>query len=180
MNVHQKEPIITEKILFNKNYIMVSFIMAFLIIVGDVFLLFYLNLDVKSSLLVSAVLVIVYSAFLFFLLEPRLLKTIEQVEVRTFEIPVMKEVIVEKPVTKEVFVDKPVFKTITERVYVTAPRQKLDIPKYNYMGSSERKVYHKRNCRLSKLIKRKYKVSNDSEAYFKRKGFRGCKICMKK
>jgi len=180
VHVYREEPVIVEERLFNKNYLLVSFIIAFAMISVDFFLIFYFEWSFVKSVLVSAVLITVYSVFLFFLLEPKILKRIEQVEVRTFEKPVTREVIVEKPVVQRVIVEKPIVEKVKEKVYFRVLSKKVEPVKYNYLGSSNRKVYHKRICRLSKLIKPKYKISNNSKDYFKKQGFRACKVCIKK
>ena len=87
------------------------------------------------------------------------------------EVPVEKEVIKEVPIEKKVYVDRP--------VYIQEKREPLNIPKYDYVGSSETKTYHKRSCRLGKLIKKKYKISNNSESYFRSRGFKRCAACFK-
>lgn len=88
--------------------------------------------------------------------------------------PIMKEVV--KEVEKPVYIDRPVVKEAS----VKKPRKILDIPKYNYVASTETKTYHKRDCRFGKLIKKKFKVTNNSQAFFKANGYKPCKICIKK
>ncbi|MEI6850101.1 MAG: hypothetical protein WCK29_03605 [archaeon] len=56
----------------------------------------------------------------------------------------------------------------------------LDIPKYEYVGSTQARTYHSRNCRLAKLIKKKYKLMDNNPAFFVSKKFKPCKICLKK
>lgn len=93
------------------------------------------------------------------------------------------EKIVEKPIIKEVekIVEKPVFKEIEKKVFVERPREKRAPPiRYKYKGSELSKTYHKTSCRLAKLIKNKYKVTNNSEAYFKKRGYKPCKVCLGK
>jgi len=85
---------------------------------------------------------------------------------------VVKEVIVEKPVVEQVMHE-------TEKtIYVTNPAKKLNIPKYDYAASSEAKVYHKRACRLGKLIKKKYKILNNDPKFFIKNKYKPCKICI--
>jgi len=92
---------------------------------------------------------------------------------------VIKEVPVEKPVIR--FVEKPITRFFGRNVIIQEPpKKKLNIPKYDYVGSSETKTYHKHSCRLGKLIKRKYKLSNNSEDFFKKRGFKRCKACFGK
>jgi hypothetical protein len=115
---------------------------------------------------------IFYLAVILFTLEPKILR---EVIFKDF-IETQKEVVTE--VIKEV--PKQIVHEMDRTIYVTNPRKKLNIHKYEYVGSSETKKYHKRNCRLGKLIKRKYKVSKDSAGYFKNKGYIQCKMCLDK
>jgi len=135
----------------------------------------------------------------------REIQTYEQPILKTIEIekPVVK--IVEKPVMKKIFIDRPVEKIIEKpvirivekpvekivekkvtkvvwkpflkRVFIEKPREILKIPRYSYRGSSQAKTYHKVSCRLSKLIKRKYKVSKNDINYFIKKGYKPCRSC---
>jgi hypothetical protein len=58
--------------------------------------------------------------------------------------------------------------------------KKLVIIKHEFVGSNSEKRYHKRTCRLAKLIKQKYKESSDDEGYFKNRKYKACKVCLKK
>jgi len=100
----------------------------------------------------------------------------KELEIFPVDNPTIK--VVEKPVEKRTYIEVPVVRE--KIVYRKKPQKKLNIPKYNFVGSSESKTYHKRNCRFSKLIKRKYKISNNSESFFKKKKFKKCKICFKR
>lgn len=50
----------------------------------------------------------------------------------------------------------------------------------DYVGSINTRVYHKKTCRLSRLIKKKYKLNGDSMMFFDRQGYKKCKICLKR
>jgi hypothetical protein len=111
-----------------------------------------------------------YAIAIPLILLPRLIVTNTLVGVQNID----KIIEIEKPIEVVRIVEKPIVE------YVERPRKKLNIPKYDFNASTETETYHKRTCRFSKLIKRKYKVSNDSEAYFKRRGYVPCKMCIKK
>lgn len=134
-------------------------------------------------------------AIVLAILMPKTNKEVKQVikeVIKTVEKPVVKEVIkyVDKPVVKEVikYVDKPIYKEvikekpiyIEKKVNVEVPRKKLNIPHYNYVGSTQTKRYHKHNCRLGKLIKKKFKVSSNSTTIYRKRRFKACKACMKR
>ncbi len=108
------------------------------------------------------------------------------------EIPVEKNVFIDRPyaVEKEVFIDRPVIveKEIVKEVpvdverivyrTVKAPHRNLNIPKYEFVGSTLAETYHKRTCRFSKLIKKKYKLHSNYAHTFKVRHFKACKACI--
>jgi len=175
--LEELDPEITERKLFNLRNILFVFIIGAVLIFLIIGIIAIFELEIRNALILSLIAVTIYAVILFFLLEPSILREVKSVMVRTVEKPVEVIRTVEKPVEVIRTVEKPVEKEVIKRVYVEAPRKKLNIPKYEYVGSSETKTFHKRNCRLGKLIKRKYKVSNNSASYFKAKGFKPCKVC---
>lgn len=56
----------------------------------------------------------------------------------------------------------------------------LDIPEDKYVGSSQNKTYHLKDCKIAKSIKDKFRLSSNSPAFFINKKFRPCRVCMKK
>ncbi|MEI7718672.1 MAG: hypothetical protein WCI72_02300 [archaeon] len=108
------------------------------------------------------------------------------------EVPVEKKIFIDRPVIveKDVYIDRPV---ITEKevirevpveveriIYKTvqAPHRNLNIPKYEFVGSTQAETYHKRTCRFSKLIKNKYKLHSNYAHTFKIRNFKACKACI--
>jgi len=182
--VQYSEPIITELNMRNPYHATWAFAIGLIFTILFILGLFYFEFELYQAFGMFALMILIYAIVLFFLLGSKKVREVKQFVVRTVEKPVIREIIVEKPVTKEVIVEKPIYKEVVRRVevekpiYIQTPRKKLVIKKYNYLASSEERTYHKRNCRFSKLIKRKYKESNDSEAYFKKKGYHACKACM--
>lgn len=148
--------------------------------------------NMVQLLLLALISLVGYSILLFFLLEPEYIREVRQTVLRTVEKPVYREVYFEKPVVKEVFIEKPVIKEVirtvnvpeyrevTKPIYIEAPRRSLSIPKYLYVGSKQTKRFHTRLCRLAKLIKKKYKISNNSKKYFINHKFKSCKVCILK
>ncbi len=176
-NTRQFEPVVSEKKLFNMNHVAVAFIAGFVIVLSVLLSIALLDLDFSTIMVVSLVSVIVYAVILFFLLEPELLREIQtkEVEYQTIEKPVEVVRTIEKPIIKTV--EKPVEVIKTVEKQVQAPKKKLNIPKYKYIGSTESRSYHKRSCRFGKLIKRKYKVSKNNPTYFKARRYAPCKVC---
>jgi Ca2+/Na+ antiporter len=183
--VQYAEPVITELNLRNPYHATWAFAIGMIFTILFILALFHFNFELYQAFGMFALMIIIYAIILFFLLSSKKIREIRHYAVKTVEKPVVRQVIVEKEVPKEVIVEKPVYKEVVKKVevekpvYLEKPRKKLEIKKYNFVGSSEEKTYHKRNCRFSKLIKRKYKVSNDSEEYFKRRGYHACKACIK-
>ena len=148
--------------------------------------IFGLGLTGNTLIIIIILELAFYFSITLMLLQPNIIKgivkTITNTEQKTVvqQVPVIREVKV--PVVKEV--EKPVYvekKVMVDRpVYVQVPRKKLDIPKYEFLGSSETKTYHLRSCRLGKLIKKKYKISNNSDSYFKKHKFHPCMVCIQK
>jgi len=145
-----------------------------------------------GNVVMSWLLTTAYAIFSFFLIEP----VVEVKPVQYVEKPIVQETIrvVEKQVPIQIpienrvieVVEKPVIQRVEipveveKPVYIREERIKLNIPKYNFVGSTETKTFHKRNCKFSKLIKKKYKVHNNNKSFFKKKHFHGCKACIKK
>jgi hypothetical protein len=108
------------------------------------------------------------------------------------EVPVEKKVYIDRPfaVEKEVFIDRPVIveKEVIKEVpveveriiykTVNAPHRNLNIPKYEFVGSTQTETYHKRTCKFSKLIKNKYKLHSNYAHTFKVRHFKACKSCI--
>lgn len=186
-HVHRLQPIIHEKrYIQNKNFIF-ALIIGLLVIAVEFFFVYFFELNLRDSLIIAFILVVFYGVFLLFLIEPRVVREIHNLEIKTIERekPVIKEVVRDvpvmvnsQPIVKEVVktIEKPVY--VEKPVYYEVPRQKLDIPKYDFVGSSETRTFHTRNCRLGKLIKKKYKVSGNNKNEFTRKGFSPCKVCI--
>jgi len=84
----------------------------------------------------------------------------------------VKEII--KEVIKEVPVERIVYRTIEKQ------HKKLNIPKFKFIGSTQTKTYHNRNCKFSKMLKNKYKLHSNSKVFFKRKHYKACKVCVKR
>ncbi|MBU2562454.1 MAG: hypothetical protein KKF68_02215 [Nanoarchaeota archaeon] len=183
-NIQHLEPIITEEKLFNLNNLFLSFFIGITAIALIVVLILFLDLDRSDSILFSSLVIICYAIILFFLLEPSILRKVHTKEVQTIERPVEVIRTVERPVIrtveKPVEVIRTVERPVIRKVFVEKQRKKLDIPRYEYRGSSQTKVYHKTSCRLSKSIKPKYKISKHSAEYFKRNKFKPCKMCLSK
>lgn len=189
-NVYYPKPSVREYRVWNENNVFVALLIGILVILAEMMIFLLVDFDVLQMSLIALIGLLIYALFLFFLLEPSRVREIRQTEIRTFEKPVEKEVIreverpveviVEKPVMREVFIEKPVYRDRVRTVYVEKARKKLNIPKYKYVGSTQTRAYHLRTCRLGKLIKNKYKLSNNSLEFFKKRKFKACKTCMRR
>jgi hypothetical protein len=200
VEVFEGEPQVYEKKIWNLKNLPIALLVGFVFIVIFVLLMFFFNPVISTALIIALSFIVVYSIVLFFLLEPRLLRQVNQKEihrhtidrpipvevVRTIERPVevIKEVPyqVNVPVDREVVREVPGIKEVprTKTVYIARPNKKIKIPHYDYIGSNIAKTYHKSSCRFGKLIKRKYKVSNNDLNFFKKKGYSPCEVCILK
>jgi len=96
--------------------------------------------------------------------------------------PIIQEVVKEIPLQVPIenktveIIEKPIYmeKTIKPRT------KKLEIPHYKFIGSNQTRRYHTRFCRLGKLIKKKYKIHSNSQAFFRKKKYKPCKVCIKR
>ena len=106
------------------------------------------------------------------------IRTVERPVIHTRTITKMSKPII-RTVTK---MSKPVVRTVTKNVikYRMKPRVKLNIPHYDYTGSTESKVYHTTSCRLGKMLKRKYALHANTQEFFKKRKFRPCEVCILK
>lgn len=155
-----------------KNTLLVVLIGA-LIILFVVLISALFRLSLIGVLIMGWLITFFYSLFAFVMLR----QTYEQktkVEIREVIKEVQKPVYIDKPV----YVDKPIY--VNKPVYIEKKRKKLDIPRYDFLASSQAKTYHTRNCRLGKLIKKKYKLSSNDKRDFIRRKFKPCKVCIKK
>ena len=169
---------IREHTIWNEGNIVWAILSGVAIIFLEFAFIMLFSLEAIPAVLIGAILIFIYAIILFFLLEPHILREINTKEVVTVEKPVVQDVPryvvhrVEKPIQQ--YVDRPV------PVYINSPKRKLNILKYDYLASTESKTYHKRSCRLGKLIKKKYKLSSNNVSDFKRKKYKACKVCILK
>jgi hypothetical protein len=164
--VHKPE--ITEEKLTRFNHIVFATLGGMIFILLFLFGVYFFSLNLLESLILAVGILFIYSVMLFLLLEPVVLRQVHTRESETISYPgevkyLEKEVIKEKPVIKTVFFEK--------------PGKKLSVPKYNFVGTTESRTYHKRSCRLGKLIKKKYKIHEDDSNWFKLRGYKPCKVC---
>lgn len=175
---------------YQNQKILLAILVAILVVLGALLASLIFNLSLVEKLVMSWILTVFYSLFAFYLVDSyRIREVIKEVQVPV-ERTVIKPYIIEKPVQipvenktievvevpKTVYVSNPVIK----KVYVEKKRKPLNIPKFAYIGSSQTRTFHKNSCRLGKLIKRKFKLHSNSQAFFKKKKFKACKSCIKR
>jgi hypothetical protein len=124
--IEQLEPKITETKLWNSSNIFLAFLIGVGFAILTIVLITTLDLNVVDSLILALVIVVVYASILFFLLESKVLREVEQTTIKIVdrpyikEVPVEKKVFVDRPVEKKVFVDRQVEK----KVFVDRPVEK--------------------------------------------------------
>ena len=167
------EPIIIEKKVWNQHNLFISLLIALGIIVIFTLVINLILLTLTQVLTIFLVIIIMYAILLFFLLEPHKVREIKQ--------PILR-VIPQQEKIKTIYQQIPY--EVEKRIYVTNPQPvkqfKKTIKKYKFYGSVQSGTYHTAYCRLSRLIKRKYKVGNDTQDYFKKNQYKPCKICILK
>lgn len=160
-NIKYSKPVVKERtsgyFLGFVTSVFIAVLFIFLVIVT----LYLFDLTDVQEMLFIGILILVY-----LILSPILMRT-----KKTREIKVLGVKTIEKPVEKRVIVKR--------NVYIEKKRKKLNIPKFDYLGSTQTKTYHKRSCRLGKLIKKKYKESSNTKSFFKKRGYKACKVCIK-
>ncbi len=163
----------------------IAIIVGILLIAISIIFITGFGLNTNQTLIFILLVVAFYIITLSFLFEHKLIREIINTVTKTVDSPekqVEKEVIkkIDRPVFYEV--QKPIIRDVIKPVdrMVVMKGKKLNIPKYNYVGSSETMNYHKKSCRLGKLIKRKYKVLNNDSGYFIKKGYSPCMVCILK
>jgi len=170
--------------------IFIAIIVGVLLTVICVIFITSFGLDTNQTIIFILLIVAFYIITLSFLFEHRLIREIINTITRTVEKP--SEEVPNKVPNKEVVkrFDRPVFYELEKPIIrdviriverpVFVKGERLNIPRYDYIGSSETKNYHKKSCRFGKLIKKKYKVLNNDPKYFVRNGFSPCKVCILK
>jgi hypothetical protein len=182
------ESLVREKRVREEGNGLIAVIVGVLLFLISLILIFGLSLSTTQIIVFILIILGFYIIVLSFLFEYKLMKEILSTIIKTEEKPVYKEVRipinqgVRVPVIYEV--EKPiirdVIRTVDRPVLIKERRKKLNIPKYEYLGSVETRTFHKRSCRLSKLIKRKYKLSSNDPQFFIKKRFVPCKVCIRR
>ena len=147
---------------WNDNRGIVSILLGITIICAVAVLLLLTAFDFTQRVIIIWIGLLIYFILLLVIFKPTKVREIRKNIVMSTQKPLE----VEKPVIGEVFVE--------------SPKKKLDIPHYEYIGSMQTRTYHLRTCRLGKLVKKKYQLSNNSLEFFKKRKFRPCKICILK
>ena len=184
---------INERIIERKKPVALMIILGIMVIDIAVIISLVGNFDLVQNLIMGWVFSMVYAILMFLFfggqtilernvdnyseVEKKIMHVVpgeKELEIFAVDNPIVK--VVEKPVIKKVYIEVPKEKI----VYKERSIKKLNILKYKYFGSKETKTYHSRNCRFRKLIKKKYQLSSNSEAFFKKKKFKKCKLCLGK
>ncbi|MEN9626501.1 MAG: hypothetical protein RL557_829 [archaeon] len=146
-------PLVIEKDIWNFNNLLAAFSIGIIMIGLFLFTLIYASLTLNQMLILFIGIIVLYAIILFFLLEPKKLKEI-------------------KYPTRTIYQQVPY--EVEKKIYITSPKEE----RYDYYGSIKSKIYHKASCRLSRLIKKEYRVGNNLKDYFTKKQFTPCKICI--
>lgn len=151
----QNKTIIHERSTDMITKLVIALILGALLAVLNLVIAHLIHLSPINSILILSSEIALYAILLILISRPTKIRIIKKTEVKT--IP----------------------QTITPTVIKEPENKSLGIPKYDFIGSIKTHTYHKRTCRLSKLVKKKDKISNNDELYFVRNKFKPCKICIK-
>lgn len=161
-NNYELKPKVREVSFTDNNSMIIALTVGLVLILGLIEVIIFMKLSFYVALVLTIIVAVIYLGFFALMVRTRSVREIRRTK------------IIEKPATV-----KEIVREIEKPVYIESPKVSLNIPKYDYLGSTQTKTYHSRNCRLAKLIKNKYKISNNSALFFKRQKFKACKICIK-
>jgi|GEM_PF-3413381 len=162
-------PSISEQKMISITTIMIALFTGVLFVCFLFLALLRFNLSLIASLTLACGLAGAYVVILPGLLTATRVREIRTHGITTIEKPIVRDVVhvVEKRVPQQLV-------ELRAPVLQTAPRVR-----FSFIGSIETKRFHKRGCRLSRLIKAKYKILRNSPAYFQTKRFKRCKVCLR-
>lgn len=186
--VKQTNSLVRDKRVREEGNTIIAVTVGILLFIISIIIVFGLSLSTGQIIVFILIILAFYVIVLSFLFEPRLIREIISTITNTIEKPVYREIRVpvnqgkripviyeiEKPIIRDVI------RTVDRPVLIKEKRKKLNIPKYEFLGSSETRVFHRRACRFSKLIKRKYKISSNDPQFFIKRRFIPCKVCIRR
>lgn len=168
--------------IYGTQNLIISVFVAFVLIVINVFSIFAFKFGVLEVLVLSVLSLILYLGLILFLrsYSGRARRVASS---GAFE---SADKINEKPLNKPVAMyipsndDRSLAEDIMKEIRGSVPAEKVEIPHYDYIGSTQTRTYHIKTCRLAKLIKPKFKLMNNSTLFFKKRKFRACKMCVRR
>ena len=190
----------TQPITKQTKKIMLAIIVGMMTIVLAILMSISFQFNLVQNLVMSWLLTTAFAMYAFFTVEPIIrvnpVRTIDRPVVQQVLVPVDREVIreiqvpmenriievVDRPVVHETIREVPVEVIVRKNVikYVERKHRKLNIPHFNFIGSVQTRTYHKRTCKFSKMLKKKYKLHSNTKAFFKKKHYHACKTCLKR
>jgi hypothetical protein len=161
--------------------LIISVFVAFVLIVINVFSILAFKFGVLEVLVLSVLSLILYLGLILFL-RSYSGRAIKRISKGAFE---SADRIGEKPLNKPVAMyipsddDKALAEDIMREIRGSVS-ESIEIPHYDYVGSSKTKKYHVKSCRLAKGIDPKFKLMNNNPLFFKKRKFKPCRLCLKK
>jgi hypothetical protein len=144
----------------------ISLLVAIVIIVIFVVIINASNVG-GFALMISAIVAFIFYMFMVAFLiaySPR---------ARNVRRPMIREII--REVEKPLMIEEPIKEDVPLK-----KKGRVAVVKANYVGSTQTRTYHTNRCRLGKLIKSKYRLSDNDTGFFKKRKFKACKICIRK
>jgi len=167
---------------YENDNILIAVILATIVILFAIIVTLMLNLNIIQVLTMSWALTTIYSLFTYFVIDSKRVGQINSEVILEKPVEVIREVPIQIPIENKTIevVERIVTKEVPVYIRETRTREKSNILKYKYLASSETKTYHTKKCRFGKLIKKKYKIQSNNPAFFKKKHFKACKMCINK
>ncbi len=182
-NTSQNRTLITKHYGLNRLNLLIAVVSALIMIALGLLAVYTLNFSLRETAEMSFLLMSFYALLMFILAIRRTLVESKSIETKVKFV----EKFIEKPLVERVVIHEPAepkTRTITKIINkvrtIKQKSKKLNIPHYKFVGSSVNKVFHTHNCRLGKLIKKKYKISHNTKAYYLQRKFKPCKVCILK
>jgi ABC-type multidrug transport system fused ATPase/permease subunit len=156
----------------------IAVIIAFLFIVINLFSAVAFSFGVFEVLVLGIVSVVIYAFLLWFLVSYSGRRPKGAVDVKKSEVFAGRPS--ENPVS--MYIPSEEGERLAEDIMneLNMPAEKIEIPHYDYVGSSQTRTYHLKDCNLAKKIPAKFKLMNNGDLFFKKRKFKRCKICLKK
>jgi len=127
---HEYDPVVIQRKRWDKGNILWALLIGLVVMLIQLIGVAFFDLGRVEGSLLAIVLILIYSAILFFLLEPHLMRETRHTQIRTIEKPVIQYRTIDRPVIRYRTIERPVERKVY--VPVLRKRKKLYIHKYKF------------------------------------------------